>query len=96
MTDVHGCAVALHINDAETDKLARELAQETGETLTVAVNKALKERLDRVTAAEKKKEEKLLAEFEKILSRVSPELRNEKKTGRELIDEMYDEDGLPR
>ena len=34
--------------------------------------------------------------FEKLLERVSPELRNEKKTGRELIDELYDEDGLPR
>jgi antitoxin VapB len=88
--------MALHINDAETDRLARDLARETGETLTVAVNKAVKERLDRVGAKQKKSEEKLLAEFEKILSRVSPELRSEKKTGRELIDEMYDKDGLPR
>jgi len=88
--------MALHINDAETDRLARDLARETGETLTVAVNKAVKERLDRVGAKQKKSEEKLLAEFEKILSRVSPELQSEKKTGRELIDEMYDEDGLPR
>ena len=88
--------MALHLNDPETDRLARELARETGESLTEAVNRAVKERLDRVTAAQQAKEKKLLAEFEKILSRVSPELRAEKKTGRELIDEMYDEDGLPR
>lgn len=88
--------MALHLNNPRTDRLARELARETGESLTDAVNKALEERLDRVSAAQQKKEKKLLAEFEKILSRVSPELRAEKKTGREMIDEMYDEDGLPK
>jgi antitoxin VapB len=88
--------MALHLTDPETDRLARELARETGESLTEAVNRAVKERLDRVSASQQKKEKKLLAEFEKILSRVSPELRAEKKTGREMIDEMYDEDGLPK
>ena len=37
-----------------------------------------------------------LEEVEKILDGVRPELRNSKKTGREMIDELYDEDGLPR
>jgi antitoxin VapB len=39
--------VALHLTDPETDRLARELAHETGETLTEAVNRAVKERLGR-------------------------------------------------
>jgi antitoxin VapB len=37
----------LNIKSAETDRLARELAAETGETLTEAVRRALAERLER-------------------------------------------------
>lgn len=40
--------MALNIKDPETDRLARELSRETGETLTAAVAAALRERLDRV------------------------------------------------
>lgn len=37
----------LNIKSAETDRLARQLAAETGESLTEAVRKALAERLER-------------------------------------------------
>ena len=40
--------IALNIKDPETDRLARELARATGETLTAAVATALRERLERV------------------------------------------------
>ena len=40
--------MALSLEDPETDRLARELARMTGETLTAAVRVALKERLERV------------------------------------------------
>ena len=40
--------MALSIKTEEADRLARELAAVTGETLTDAVTKALRERLDRV------------------------------------------------
>jgi antitoxin VapB len=33
--------VALNIKDAETDRLARELAAETGESITEAVRRAI-------------------------------------------------------
>ena len=39
--------MALSLKDAETDKLAREVAKLTGESLTEAVRKALAERLER-------------------------------------------------
>jgi antitoxin VapB len=39
--------MALSLNDKETERLAREVAALTGETLTVAIRKALAERLDR-------------------------------------------------
>lgn len=39
--------MALSLKDTETDRLARELAALTGETLTDAIRKALAERLER-------------------------------------------------
>ncbi len=40
--------MALNIRNPETERLAAELARETGETTTEAVTKALRERLTRV------------------------------------------------
>jgi antitoxin VapB len=39
--------MALSVKDKETDRLAREVAALTGETLTDAIRKALAERLER-------------------------------------------------
>lgn len=39
--------MAISIKDAETDRLARELARATGESLTEAIRAALRERLER-------------------------------------------------
>ena len=43
--------MALNIKDAETDRLARELAAATGESITVAARTAIEERLRRVRAS---------------------------------------------
>lgn len=40
--------MVLNIKDPEADRLARALAQETGESLTAAVTTAVRERLERV------------------------------------------------
>lgn len=42
--------MALNIKDPQTDRLARELAQATGESITVATRQAIEERLARVRA----------------------------------------------
>jgi antitoxin VapB len=48
----HGVpAVSLDVNDPELDRLAREVAQATGETEAEAVKTALRERLERVRPA---------------------------------------------
>ena len=39
--------MALSLKDPQTDRLAREMARLTGETLTVAIRTALEERLQR-------------------------------------------------
>jgi antitoxin VapB len=43
--------MALNIKDAAADRLARELAAETGESITTAVTIAIRERLERVRGA---------------------------------------------
>ena len=43
--------MALNIKDDLADRLARELAAETGETITTAVAVALRERLERLRGA---------------------------------------------
>ncbi len=42
--------MTLNIKDEETDRLARELAAATGESITVAARRAFEERLARVRA----------------------------------------------
>lgn len=42
--------MALNIKDPDTDRLARELAALTGESITTAARRALQERLERVRA----------------------------------------------
>jgi len=43
--------MAINIKDPEADRLARELARSTGESLTTAVTVALRERLERTRGA---------------------------------------------
>lgn len=43
--------MALNIKDAETDRLVRELASVTGESITGAVTVAVRERLERLQGA---------------------------------------------
>ena len=52
--------MVLSIKDPEADRLARELAQATGETITVAVKTALRERLAR--ARQRRKSDPALIE----------------------------------
>lgn len=85
--------MALNIRDPETHRLAREVAQATGETMTEAVKTALRERLARVRKvdeAERKRRVNALLE----LGRRFGELPVEDPRP---VDEIlaYDENGLP-
>lgn len=86
--------MALNIKNEETQRLARELAQRNGETITMAITIALKERLSR-----QQKPHKPQGRFErirKIVERTAPLMKGG-KTSKELMDELYDEEtGLPR
>jgi antitoxin VapB len=88
--------MTLHIKGAKADRLARALAKATGESLTDAVTKALQERYDRVKGDAQRAEDKLFTELMEISNRAAKGFRNTKKSARELVNELYDEDGLPR
>jgi len=63
--------MALHIQDRETDRLARELSAATGETITQAVNTALRERLHSVSLPPKKSKEEIIAAIEEVTAHLA-------------------------
>ena len=85
--------MALSIKDPEADRLARELAAATGESLTEAVTKALRERL-RVVRPDRRSEAEYLAEIRKIVSDYNRRPVVDDRSPDEIIG--YDENGLPR
>jgi antitoxin VapB len=82
--------MALSIKTDEADRLARELAEATHETLTQAVTTALRERLERVRSEQR-------SEYEERLRRLVEEYQalevRDDRTAEEIIG--YDEHGLP-
>jgi antitoxin VapB len=82
----------LSIKDPETERLARDLARHTGESITVATRKALQERLRRVRGANRKS--LLLADLAAIRRRCTELPVLDQRTPEEIIG--YDEGGLPR
>ena len=82
--------MVLNIKDREADRLARELAARTGESITQAVVKALRERLKRETA---KTPLSLKEEIMAISRRAARLPRRTRRTVDEIIG--YDEYGVP-
>jgi len=84
--------MALSIKHPEADRLARQLAQKTGETLTQAVVGALRERLAREQA--KTPAVDLVTELRAIGKRVAGMPVLDPRLPDEIIG--YDDHGLPR
>ncbi len=83
--------MALSIKDPEADRLARELAARTGETLTEAVVVALRERLAR--EAGRTRTTSLCEELATIRRRCADLPVLDARAGDEVIG--YDQHGLP-
>ncbi|MGI5127764.1 type II toxin-antitoxin system VapB family antitoxin [Pseudonocardia sp. CA-107938] len=86
--------MSLNIKNEETHRLARELAELTGESITEAVTRALKERLSRERNSEdrsKERAEAILAMGREIAARMPPEWRT-----MDVDEYLYDENGLPK
>ena len=84
--------MALHIQDPETDRLARELSAATGETITQAVNAALRERLRNVSIAPPMNAEEIIARVEAITSELARLPILDTRSADEIIG--YNEHGL--
>jgi antitoxin VapB len=84
--------MALSIKSQETERLAREIAAKTGESLTGAIQKALAERLERL---KHQRRSKILAtQLEDILRRVDQLPILDSRPADEIVG--YDDQGLPR
>lgn len=83
--------MALSIKDPETDRLARELAAATGETMTAAIREAVRERLER---QKHRKSARVIAAIRRIQERVARMPVLDDRSPDEIIG--YDEYGVPR
>jgi antitoxin VapB len=83
--------MALNIKDPETDRLARRLSELTGESITVAVKTAVRERIER---EERERSKASVEELLAIAKRIASRIDRDGRTPDEIIG--YDERGLPR
>lgn len=83
--------MAVLIKDAETDRVIRELATRTGETITQAVKIAAQERLARIPSPPKGQIDR--EDLERTLARIRSYPVTDNRSADELLG--YDENGLP-
>jgi antitoxin VapB len=84
--------MALSIKNDETERLARQVARETGESLTEAIQKALQERWERLKA--RRRSQVLASHVEDLLRRVDALPDLDSRPEDEILG--YDEHGAPR
>jgi len=84
--------MALSIKSSETERLAREIAVRTGESLTGAIQTALQERLERLKHQQQSRN--VANQLREILRRVDQLPLLDSRTPDEIVG--YDENGLPR
>lgn len=84
--------MALSLKDPETDRLAREVARLTGESLTEAVRKALAERLQRERLRRARPAKTLTEELNEIALRCASRPELDSRSADEIIG--YDENGM--
>lgn len=82
----------LSIKNHATERLARQVADETGESITEAIQKSLEERWQRLKA--RRRARVLSRQVEDILQRVDAMPTQDNRSPDEILG--YDEHGLPR
>jgi len=83
--------MSLNIKNEEAHRLARELARATGESMTVAVSEAIRERLERVRSSKKEMAERIME-----IARECGPLWKEPYRSIDHGDLLYDEKGMPK
>ena len=82
----------LSIKNEATERLARKVASETGESITDAIQISLQERWERLKR--RRKEHILAGQIEDLLHRVDRLPNLDSRPENEVLG--YDEDGIPR
>jgi len=84
--------MALSIKSMEVERMAREIAAKTGESITGAIQKALQERLDRLKR--ERRSQIVVSQLQEILRRVDQLPVLDSRSPDQILG--YDENGLPR
>jgi antitoxin VapB len=84
--------MAISIKNLEVERLAREIADKTGESLTGAIQRALQERLDRLKR--ERRSQIVVGQLKEILRRVDQLPILDSRSPDQILG--YDEEGLPR
>jgi antitoxin VapB len=84
--------MAMSIKNDETERLARQVARETGESLTEAIQNSLQERWERLKA--RRRSQVLTGQVEDLLRRVDALPNLDSRPEDEILG--YDESGAPR
>jgi antitoxin VapB len=95
--------MGLNIKNSEAEAAIRELAAHTGESLTDAIARAARERLARLKQEEEaNRPARTLEEFRAWLKPIQKEVAQyrrrtgDTRTAREMVNDLYDENGLPK
>jgi antitoxin VapB len=83
--------MALSIKSIEVERIAREVAARTGESITGAIQKALEQRLERLK--QERRSQLLTGQLEEILRRVDQLPVLDSRTADQILG--YDDHGLP-
>ena len=84
--------MALSIKSIEVERLAREIAAKTGDSLTGAIQKSLQERLERLR--QERRSQLLASQLKEILRRVDQLPILDSSSADEILG--YDDHGIPR
>ena len=95
MSSSRTASKTLNIKHPDVHRLARELADETGESMTEAVLRSLSERLERVRGRDAMAVEARIARMLELAA-VMRERAPSGYWDRDFDAELYDERGLPR
>ena len=83
--------MALNIKDSRADRLARQLAEETGESITTAITVAVQERLDRLHGGVPR--DRRRNELRRIAKRSAKRRVRDTRSADQAVG--YDKSGLP-
>ncbi len=87
--------MSLNIKNQETERLARLLAQKTGESVTQAVTVAINDRLNKIQSQDEESLSERISKIQKI-GKSASKLWVEPYQSSEHGDLLYDKDGLPK